>query len=321
MNRAACLVLALTVAGCGSSGPAITGTATFAGGPAVPADAVLEATLLELAGTGTPGRVIGSVLVGGPGRPPVAFRIPYDAAQIDSGRDYTVRARVLADRSVLFLADSGTAVLTRGHGRAVAISLIPATVTRQLPATFAGTLSCDSCVGVAYQIDLLPDSVFYLRAIRRGSGDSTVREDIGRWSLEADGARLTLRGRTVETFAAFGASVLRPLGADGRPSAGSQEHELLRTSAVSPLEPALPLRGLYRESGGGTFADCRTRTPLSVDTGGERTALEAAYRRAGGRPGGEVLVRLDGQIVRTSGSRAGAVRVLRVLGASRTERC
>jgi hypothetical protein len=60
---------------------------------------------------------------------------------------------------------------------------------------------------------------------------------------------------------------------------------------------------------------------LPVSAGGDRPALDAAYRRARGRPGDEVLVRFDGRIVRTGASRASAVLVTRFLGASRRERC
>jgi hypothetical protein len=65
------------------------------------------------------------------------------------------------------------------------------------------------------QIDLLPDSVFYPRAIRRQAGDSTVRDDIGRWTLEA-GARLHTAAARCRPSQPFGASVVRKLDAGGR---------------------------------------------------------------------------------------------------------
>jgi uncharacterized lipoprotein NlpE involved in copper resistance len=158
--------------------------------------------------------------------------------------------------------------------------------------------------------------------VRRQAGDSTVRDDIGRWTLDAGGARLTLRGGEVETFAPFGASILRPLDAAGRPIASEREHDLLRTSTVAPLEPELLLRGLYREAGDDAlFADCRTGRPIPVAVGGERPALEAAYRRARAGRGADVLVRFDGRIVRTGAPPGSAVTVVRFLGASRAEGC
>jgi NlpE-like protein len=81
-------------------------------------------------------------------------------------------------------------VRLRGGRSEAAISLIPVNITWQPPGSFTGTLPCGDCAGIHYQIDLLPDSVYYPRAIRRQAGDSTVRDDIGCWTLEAGGARL-----------------------------------------------------------------------------------------------------------------------------------
>ena len=85
------LALALSITACGPPEPAVTGTATYTAGSALPSCAVLEATLLELAGPGTPGRLIGSTLVGGPRALADRLRIPYDPAQIDTTRRYGVR--------------------------------------------------------------------------------------------------------------------------------------------------------------------------------------------------------------------------------------
>jgi copper homeostasis protein (lipoprotein) len=315
-------VLLLSLATCRQPEPALAGTATYAGGLPLPPDAVFEVTLLDVPRADAPARVIGSMLTGGPGASPIAFRIPYDPDRIDTTHRYVLRARLTADRSVLYLTDQPWPVRIRGSKAEAAISLIPVTITRQLPASFMGTLPCGDCAGIHYQIDLLPDSVFYLRVIRRQTGDSAVRDDIGRWTLEAGDARLMLCGSEEQAFAPFGASVLRKLDAGGRPIVSGLAYDLRRSSALAPLEPELPLRGLYRDAEeGALFADCRTGRPVPVSAGGDRPALDAAYRRARGRPGDEVLVRFDGRIVRSGASRASAVSVTRFLGASRTERC
>ena len=320
--RAACLALALFLATCRQPEPAVAGTATYAGGLPLPPDAVFEVALLDVPRADAPASVIGSVLTGGPSASPIAFRIPYDPGRIDTTHHYVLRARLTADRSVLYLTDQPWPVRIRGSKAEAAISLIPVNVTWQLPASFTGTLPCGDCAGIHYQIDLLPDSVFYLRAIRRQAADSAVRDDIGRWTLEAGGARLTLHGGEVQTFTPFGASVLRKLDAGGRAIVSGLEYDLRRTDAVTPLEPVLSLRGLYRDAEeGALFADCRTGRPVPVSAGGDRPALDAAYRRARRRPGGEVLVRFDGRIVRTDGPHASAVSITRFLDASRTERC
>lgn len=323
LGWAALLALALSLAGCRREEPAVAGTATYAGGLPLPANAVFEASLLDVSRADAPATVIGSVLTGGPGASPIAFRIPYDPTRIDTTHSYAVRARLTADRSVLYLTDQAWPVLTRGHGPQADISLVPVGITRSLPASFTGTLPCADCAGIRYQIDLLPDSVFYLRTVHQGAGDSLVRDDIGRWTLDRDGARLTLQGAgDAEAFAPFGASVLRKLDREGRSIGSGLSYDLRRTSQVPPLEPTLPLRGVYREvAEGALFADCRTGRPIPVAAGAGRAALEAAYRRIRAAPGAEVLVRLEGRIQRSDPSRASAVVVTRFLGAARTERC
>ncbi len=314
----AALLLGVCLAGCRQSRPTVSGIATYAGGPPVPANAVLEAALIERPVGPRPGRVIASILTGGPGPSPVHFRIAYDPTQIDPARDYAIRVLLLADRSVLYLTD-GEPVLTNGRGAAATIPLTPARLTMQLPAMFTGTLACADCAGLRYHLELLPDSVFYLRVTRRESGDSSVRDDIGRWLLDGDGFRLTLRGSGVETFAPFGASVLRPMDAKGRPIVAAQGHALLRVEGVPPLEPALTFRGRLRPTDAGpAFADCRTGRPIPLAPGGQRAGLEQAASRAGA-PADSALVRFEGRIIRTGAG--STILVTRALGASRAEGC
>jgi len=312
--------IALVLAGpsCTRPEPVVLGTATYSG-PALPASATFEATLVEAPGGDSAARLIGSVLAGGAGASPIAFRIPYDPGQVSEGREYVIHGRIIAERSVLYLDDRGTPVLTQGHGRKATLTLVRVDPTRQLPASFTGKLPCADCTERRLQVDLLPDSVFYLREIRRNAGDSAVRYDVGRWALDSARSGLTLHGSRNQAFAALGASILRPMDGEATPP-GERKAELSRTGTAAPLEPELTLRGLYRAEGGaGTFADCRTRRPIPIAKG--RHAIEAAIRRAGGRPEGPMLLELEGRIVRSDSARASALLVAQVLGASRAEGC
>jgi copper homeostasis protein (lipoprotein) len=310
--------LALAGPGCTRPEPVVVGKATYSG-PALPSTATFEVTLVEAPHGDSGGRLIGSALVGGAGPSPIAFRIPYDPGQVREGREYVVHARIIAERSVLYLGERGTPVLTQGRGREATIELVRVDPTRQLPASFTGKLPCADCAKRVLQVDLLPDSVFYLREIRRNERDSIVRYDIGRWALDSTRTRLTLHGTRDETFAALGASVLRLTGVEESPGS-ERKADLLRTSAATPLEPKLTLRGMYRtESGAGTFADCRTNRPIAIAKG--QPALDAAIRRAGGRPETPILLRLEARIVRSDSARASALSVTHVLGAARTEGC
>ena len=312
------VLLGLPIPACTRAAPVVVGTATYSG-PALPAAATFEATLVEAPSGDSAARLVGSVLVGGAGPSPIAFRIPYDPAQVRDGREYVIHGRIVAERSVLYLDDGGTPVLTQGHGRKATLTLVRVDLTRQLPASFTGKLPCANCTERVVQVDLLPDSVFYLREIRRSAGDSAVRYDIGRWELDSTRTALTLRGSRDEAFTALGASILRPMGGEVSPD-GERKTELSRTSAAAPLEPDLALRGLYRAEGGaGTFADCRTRRPIPIAQG--QLAITAAIRRAGGGPETPMLLRLEGRIVRLDSARASALSVTHVIGASRSEGC
>jgi hypothetical protein len=285
----------------------------------LPAAATFEATLVEAPSGDSAARLIGSVLVGGAGSSPIAFRIPYDPGQVRQGREYVIHGRIVAERSVLYLDDGGAPVLTQGHGRKATMMLVRVDPTRQLPASFTGRLPCADCAERVVQVDLMPDSVFYLREIRRNAGDTVVRYDIGRWTLDAARTGLTLHGSRTEAFTALGASILRSMGREASPN-GERKAELSRTSAVPLLEPELALRGLYRAEGGaGTFADCRTRRPIPIAQG--QLAITAAIRRAGGRPETPMLLRVEGRIVRSDSAGAAALSVTHVLGATPSEGC
>ena len=137
-------VLGLPILACTRAEPVVVGTATYSG-PALPAAATFEATLVEVPSGDSAARLIGSVLVGGAGASPIAFRIPYDPAQVSQSREYVIHGRIVAQRSVLYLDDGGTPVLTGGHGRKATMTLVRVDLTRQLPASFTGKLPCADC--------------------------------------------------------------------------------------------------------------------------------------------------------------------------------
>ena len=68
-----------------------------------------------------------------------------------------------------------------------------ATDVLDLPGSWVGTLPCADCAGVAWHLDLWPDGVFHLRRTWQGP-TPTIRDDIGRYTLDAQRRRLVLRG-------------------------------------------------------------------------------------------------------------------------------
>jgi putative lipoprotein len=105
----------------------VTGSVTWGARDPLPPGSAVEVQLQELGPADAPARVVATVTLPGSGvRPPVAFRIAYDARDVDPRLEYTVRARVLdAGRRLLYLSDRRVPVLTRGAGTEVTIEVEP----------------------------------------------------------------------------------------------------------------------------------------------------------------------------------------------------
>jgi uncharacterized lipoprotein NlpE involved in copper resistance len=72
---------------------------------------------------------------------------------------------------------------------------------------------------------------------------------------------------------------------------------LRRAAKLEPLEPRLRLRGRYRYmADAGIFTECVTGRRLPVAEAEDNAALQAAYGKARGQPGDELLVQLEGRI-------------------------
>ena len=93
----------------------------------LPQGSTVEVQLQELGPADAPARVVATATLPGAGlRPPVPFRIAYDAKGVDPRREYTVRARVLdAGRRLLYLSERRVPVLTRGAGTEATVEVEP----------------------------------------------------------------------------------------------------------------------------------------------------------------------------------------------------
>jgi copper homeostasis protein (lipoprotein) len=185
--------------------------------------------------------------------------------------------------------------------RALTASGAPPAQALTLPAAYEGVLPCADCAGLKYTLDLFEDGVFYLRFVYlgKGPGEGARFDDIGRFTLSADGSRLALKGarEATETFALKG-GVLRKLDVQGKEIVSDLNHDLARAESFEPIEPRLPLRGVYTfRAGTGTFADCLTGRSLQLGRGGNTAALDEAYGRDRSRTGEPLFVELDGRLV------------------------
>jgi len=100
----------------------VRGTATFKERVTLPADAVFEASLVDVTRAGEPGSVLGRTRVEGP-RNPIRFSIDYDESLVDPRHVYVVRARILVGSRQRFVANHSDLVLTWGNGRRVSLLL------------------------------------------------------------------------------------------------------------------------------------------------------------------------------------------------------
>ena len=287
----------------------VTGTATYRERLALPPDAVFEATLVDVSKVDIPAEVIGWTRIERPGNPPIRFDIMYDTSRIDPSHRYAVRAHILVGGKLFFVTDRNYSVLTAGQGNEVALLLRRAGGSDQadqsagtlvdLPATYTGILPCADCPGIRYQLELFPDEAFFLRMTYLGKADGDSVDDIGSWIVARDRRTLTLfgGGEASLKFAIKDTDTLRKLDMEGGDIVSSHNYDLRRTADTRPLEPRVPMRGLYKYfADAGQFTECLTGKNWPVAQEGENAVLESAYSKTRRQAGEELLVTLQGQV-------------------------
>jgi copper homeostasis protein (lipoprotein) len=167
------------------------------------------------------------------------------------------------------------------------------------PSSYSGILPCADCSGIRYTLNLWPDKVFFLRMtyLDKGHGEGDSFYDIGRWG--SDGKILTLMGgrEIPQIFAMKDANTLRKLNTQGKEIQSKFNYNLTRSGYFEPLEPRLPMRGMYGYmADAGLFQECLTGRRFPVAQVGDNAALEAAYSKFRREPGEALLVNLEGTI-------------------------
>jgi copper homeostasis protein (lipoprotein) len=166
-----------------------------------------------------------------------------------------------------------------------------------LPTTFSGVLPCADCEGIRYQLNIFPDSSFYLRMTYLGHDDSF--DDIGSWYLSSDQSLLVLKGGREEAirFRVVDRHSLRKLDLAGREIGSSLNYTLKRSKAFERFEPRLTMRGMYWVlADAAYFSECLSRQRWPVAQAGENASLEREYLSAQRYPGEKLLVNLEGRI-------------------------
>jgi copper homeostasis protein (lipoprotein) len=210
-----------------------------------------------------------------------------------------------------------------------ASSMQPATpraaeLTVSAPALFAGLLPCADCEGIRYELDLHAPDAFFLRMTYLGKPAQNVFDDVGEWTVAADGKTLVLRGGREPPlmFSIEDAGSLRKLDAQGQPIAAELNHTLTREAHYAPIEPKARMRGMYLPQGG--LEECSTGLKLALADEAAVADLRARYMKAKPKMDAAALVDFDGQIVQRAhdgGGTADTLIVERVHGLWPSESC
>jgi uncharacterized lipoprotein YbaY len=124
----AALVAAAATAGCSAAAPAtppsappasaapasVTGVAAWTAAAPLPADAVLDVTVADIARADAPAITLAEARTPAP-TAPAAFAVPFDPARLDPRALYSVRVRILSGERLLYTSDRTIPVLG-AHG-------------------------------------------------------------------------------------------------------------------------------------------------------------------------------------------------------------
>ncbi|PSN15897.1 hypothetical protein C7293_05240 [filamentous cyanobacterium CCT1] len=104
----------------------VTGTVTYLPRIAMPPNAVLEVSLLDVSRADAPAVTLASqATVFGERQVPLPFELVYNPDQIDPRLSYAVQARILVDGELRFINTSRFAVITQGNPTSVDVRVDP----------------------------------------------------------------------------------------------------------------------------------------------------------------------------------------------------
>ncbi len=104
----------------------VTGTVSYLSRIAMPPNALLEVTLVDVSRADAPAIILASQAVVFGGRQvPIPFELVYNPEQIDPRFSYAVQARITVDGQLQFINTSRVAVITQGNPTEVAVQVDP----------------------------------------------------------------------------------------------------------------------------------------------------------------------------------------------------
>jgi len=97
-----------------SAAATVSGTVNKLDTAALPGNAIIEVELSQMSAAGGDTVVALQTIAAAGQQLPVAFAVPYDAAQIDATQTYLIGARITVDGQVIYASQTATAVITNG---------------------------------------------------------------------------------------------------------------------------------------------------------------------------------------------------------------
>jgi copper homeostasis protein (lipoprotein) len=196
--------------------------------------------------------------------------------------DSTLRTLVVA----LFLAACTSAT-----------SQAPGAPALKLPATFVGDIPCADCEAIRHHLDLWPDGVFHLH--REWVGRNVMRDEIGRWRIDAARGALILQGgsESPQQWEVKGPLRLRLLDQKGAPIVSNLPYELTSDGKLVPAKLSLSLGGeMTYMADAPRITECLTGRSYPVAQEGDYLAMERAYLKDAKSPGAPLYATLEGSI-------------------------
>lgn len=168
----------------------------------------------------------------------------------------------------------------------------------RLPASFRGDFPCADCDAIRHHLDLWPDQVFHLR--RQWLGKGLVRDEIGRWRVDAIRKALILYGgaEMVPQYEIKGPDRLRQLDIKRQPIQSKLSYELVSDGRLTPTDLSLPLAGeMQYMADAARFTECLSGHSYPIVMEADFVNMERAYLQAVKEPGALLYVTFDGSIV------------------------
>lgn len=203
-------------------------------------------------------------------------------------------AALLATSALLLTGcarDRASSVETIGPGR-----LMPITINM----SWRGDLPCADCPGIRTTVTLLTDGSYRRDDAYLGAGETadTIFGEIGRFTLDRSGERLTLHGsgEIPGHFLALADGNLRMLDIAGEEIVSDLNYTLLHLPNPVRQEGVVRLAGLFTYmADAALLIECRGGLQLPVAMEGEYLALESAYLERG-LSGVPLPVQLSGRV-------------------------